>query len=114
MGGSLPLEVVFIANKFKYWFCPFRLSLKFDKDPSTGYKDISNSKHPQWVGGWVGGVGWVGSRQIIMPLSGPILQAETCQRFSAELRFQDRAECGNSRGRKLSCYDKIPNGKAQI
>jgi hypothetical protein len=57
MGGSLPLEVVFIAKKFKDW----------------------------------GG----GSRQIIMPLSGPILQAETCQRFSAELRFQDRAECGN-------------------
>jgi hypothetical protein len=25
----------------------------------------------------------------------PILQAETCQRFSARLRFQDRAEGGN-------------------
>ena len=60
MGGSLPLEVVFIAKKFKDWVCPLRLSLKFEKDPSTGYKDIQNSKHPQWVGGvgGVGGVGW--------------------------------------------------------
>ena len=54
MGGRLPLEVVFIANNLKDWFCPLRLSLKFEKDPSTGYKDIPNSKHPQWVGGWGG------------------------------------------------------------
>jgi hypothetical protein len=39
--------------------------------------------------------GWVSTRKI-MPLCGPILQADTCQRFSAELRFQDRAECGKS------------------
>ena len=39
------------------------------------------------MGGW--------SSQKIIPLRGPILQAEACQRFSAELRFQDRAECGN-------------------
>ena len=51
MGGHLPLEVIFIANNFKDWFCPLRISLKFVKDPSTGYKDIPISKHPQWVGG---------------------------------------------------------------
>ena len=46
---------------------------------------------------WSGGVGGVGGwfSQKIIPLRGPILQAEACQRFSAELRFQDRAECGN-------------------
>jgi hypothetical protein len=50
-----------------------------------------------WVGGWVAGwvVGQVGGWVTIwkiMPLCGPILQAESCQTFSAELRFQDRAE----------------------
>ena len=59
------------------------------------------------VAGWVVGrvVGWVGGWVTIwkiMPLCGPILQAETCQRFSAELRFQDRAECGNNRSFKDS------------
>jgi hypothetical protein len=44
-----------------------------------------------WVGGWPGG--WVTIWKI-MPLCGPILQAKSCQRFSAELRFQDWAECG--------------------
>ena len=43
---------------------------------------------------WSGGVGGWFSQKII-PLRGPILQAEACQRFSAELRFQDRAEFGN-------------------
>ena len=41
------------------------------------------------VGGWVGG--WLASWLIIMPLRSPILQAETCPRFSS--RNQDRAEC---------------------
>ena len=49
-----------------------------------------------WAGGWAGG--WGGGRvtiQILMPLCGPILQDELT-RFSVELKFQDRAECGNN------------------
>jgi hypothetical protein len=71
MGGRLPLEVIFIANNFKDWFCPLHLSLKLKKDPSAGYKDIPNSKHPQWVGGCG-----------VKADNNATQQAETCQIFS--------------------------------
>ena len=50
----------------------------------------------RWVAGWLAGwvAGWVAGPMIIVPILAPSCKLKLA-RFSAELRIQDGAECGN-------------------
>ena len=49
-----------------------------------------------WVAGWLGGwlAGWMAGSMIIGPMLAPSFKLKLA-RFSAELRIQDGAGCGN-------------------
>ena len=47
-----------------------------------------------WLAGWV--AGWLAGSMIIVPILAPSCKLKLA-RFSAELRIQDGAECGNIR-----------------
>ena len=46
-----------------------------------------------WLAGWL--AGWLGGSMIIVPILAPSCKLKLA-RFSAELRIQDGAECGNN------------------
>jgi hypothetical protein len=68
---------IFITFYFQFWFCPLSLCLKFEKDPYSGCRDNWENKEINLGDRVVVGGGWW-FLQEIMPLRGPILQAESC------------------------------------